>query len=89
MKRVTAFILALVLLLGILPFSGCAVKEDDALSMGQWLSYVADSFGMQSYTQDEPYFGKVERTIRFTPPSRWRLSGALLTRHRITHRIRR
>lgn len=68
MKRVTAFILALVLLLGILPFSGCAVKEDDALSMGQWLSYVADSFGMQSYTQDEPYFGKVGKDDPFYAP---------------------
>ena len=61
MKRIKALILA-VLLLGsmILSLAGCgATTADSALTMGQWVSLIADSFGLQNYTEETPYFSKV------------------------------
>lgn len=61
MKRIKALILA-VLLIGsmVLSLAGCgATTADTALSMGQWVSLLADSFGLQNYTDETPHFSKV------------------------------
>lgn len=61
MKRFTALILTIVIGIStVFGMTGCtAVQEDGALTMGQWLTLVAESFGMQSYTEENPYFEKV------------------------------
>ncbi len=61
MKRFTALILTIVIGIStVFGMTGCtAVQEDGALTMGQWLTLVAESFGMQSYTEEKPYFEKV------------------------------
>lgn len=61
MKRIKAFFLLLVMLVGFATMlSGCAeVTADSALSMGQWLTLLADSFGMEYYRQEQPYFEMV------------------------------
>ncbi len=61
MKRITAMFLAIVMMLTMLfSLSGCsATTADNALLMGQWVTLVADSFGMESYTEKTPYFKNV------------------------------
>lgn len=70
MKRIKALILA-VLLLGsmVLSLAGCgATTADTALSMGQWVSLIAESFGMQNYLSDTPYFKNVKQDNAFFAP---------------------
>lgn len=58
MKKFIALMLSLLML--ITSFSGCAVTTSDtALSMGQWVMLIADSFGLQNYTEETPHFEKV------------------------------
>lgn len=58
MKRVIAIFLAIITLISTL--SGCAATTSDtALSMGQWVTLIADSFGLQNYIEETPHFSKV------------------------------
>lgn len=61
MKRIKAWFLALLVVISLLAsLSGCAViGEETALTMGQWLSMVAESFGLASYNEETPYFTQV------------------------------
>lgn len=61
MKRIIALILAIVITItSLLSLSGCsATTENSALLMGQWLTLISDSFGMQNYNEEKPYFEKV------------------------------
>jgi len=67
MKRIIAIFLVVVTVLSsVLTLNGCgATTEEDALTMGQWLTYVADSFGLQNYTSEEPYFKKIDKKNSF------------------------
>ncbi|MCM1299220.1 MAG: Ig-like domain-containing protein [Firmicutes bacterium] len=59
MKKIVSFLLVLAMIVtSMLGFSSCAFGEL-TLTMGQWLALVADAFGMTTYTQQEPYFDKV------------------------------
>ena len=66
MKRFLSMFLALILLLSTL--ASCSISslkddsvagEDNKLTIGQWLTMVNDAFGMQSYTEETPYFKNV------------------------------
>lgn len=58
MKKFLAVILVLVTLFSMCaPLAGCA--SFTPMQMGSWLSLIADSFGMVSYTSEQPYFEKV------------------------------
>lgn len=61
MKRFTALVLTIVIGIStVFGMTGCtAVQADGALTMGQWLALVIDAFGMQTYTEETPYFEKV------------------------------
>lgn len=60
MKRIIAILLAIITLISTL--SGCATTTSEtALSMGQWVMLVADSFGLQNYTEETPHFAKVAK----------------------------
>lgn len=63
MKRLLSTILALLIACSsIVSLAGCgATKENQAMTMGQWLTLIADAFGMQNYIQEEPYFAKVDK----------------------------
>lgn len=63
MKRIIAAVLVFVLMLSLaMPLSGCvAVTQDMALTMGQWVSLIAESFGMQNYQSETPYFRNVKQ----------------------------
>ena len=61
MKRIITIILtAAIIFTNIITLSGCATSKEEALKMGQWLALISDSFGMQSYTNEEPYFENVK-----------------------------
>lgn len=58
MKRIIAILLIVATLLTTL--SGCmAVKSNDAMTMGQWVTLIADSFGLQNYLEEKPHFASV------------------------------
>ena len=60
MKRIISILLVIVVLFTDLSLSGCvATTADTALTMGQWVALIADSFGMQNYIEEEPYFKNV------------------------------
>ncbi len=59
MKKLLAVILVLVTLFSMCaPLAGCA--SFTPMQMGAWLSLIADSFGMVSYTSKQPYFEQVD-----------------------------
>lgn len=59
MKRIIALLLAVTMLMTC-TLTGCsAANANTALSMGQWVSLLADSFGMQNYLSDKPYFKNI------------------------------
>lgn len=61
MKRFISLILVIVMIISnAITLSGCATSEDEALKMGQWLALVSDSFGMENYQQEKPYFENVK-----------------------------
>lgn len=62
MKKVLTRILAFILALNsILMLGGCSSKSNQILSLGQWLNMVNSTFGMESYTNDEPYFKNINK----------------------------
>lgn len=62
MKRIIAGLMcAIILLSTMVSLAGCtATTADAALSMGQWVTLIAESFGMQNYVKEEPYFKNVK-----------------------------
>lgn len=61
MKKFFSAVLALLLTASmLLQLTACSKSSSDAgLKMGQWLSLIADSFGMSGYMDSTPYFKKV------------------------------
>ncbi len=61
MKRIIAVLLVVTTVLSMMiSFTGCS-SDNNAISMGEWLTYVADYFGMEDYSSDKPYFTKVDK----------------------------
>lgn len=59
-RRIIAAFLSMVMLLScLLSMSGCAAQVEDKLTLGQWLGMINQSFGMDTYVSDEPYFQDV------------------------------
>lgn len=66
MKRITAFLLILIMLgTTIFTMSGCSTSESQMISVGQWLAMLNDSFGMYSYTSEEPYFENITEDNKY------------------------
>lgn len=60
MKKFLAVLLViLTLLASIFGMVGCSSKKAVQLSFGQWLTLINDSFGMESFVNDEPYFTNI------------------------------
>ncbi len=64
MKKILALLVVTAMLTTTLfTFVGCgATTPETALSMGQWVTLIADSFGLQNYTEEKPYFSKVSNS---------------------------
>lgn len=58
MRKFIAWLLLLATLLAL--FSGCSDGENSTITMGQWLSMIAQEFGMDSYSREEPYFSNIK-----------------------------
>ena len=66
MRRITAVILACIMLLtAMIGATGCSTTDNNAVTMGVWLTMIDDAFGMDSYTSDEPYFATVSQSSRY------------------------
>ncbi|MCM1190296.1 MAG: hypothetical protein NC541_13500 [bacterium] len=60
-NRRTAIILAITIFFSSISFSGCG-EEPETISLGQWLVLVDQTFGMNSYQSDTPYFENISET---------------------------
>ncbi len=61
MKRLISIILLVATLLTLAsPLSGCSANKDTVLTVGQWLTMINDAFGMNSFTEEKPYFANVQ-----------------------------
>ncbi len=61
-KRVIASFLTITMLLGVAAsLISCSAGSKSVLTVGQWLMIVNEAFGMQSYTNSEPYFKNVQK----------------------------
>lgn len=61
-KKIIAIVLVIVTLLSmVMSFSGCSTQQNNSLTLGQWLGMVNNSFGMESYSQEEPYIKSVSK----------------------------
>ena len=58
LKKTLAMLLVIATLLSQV---SCGASGKTSLKMGQWLSMIADSFGMESYIEETPYFKKVDK----------------------------
>ena len=66
MKRFVAILLLVATVFGLIaPISGCSAQENQTLNMGQWLTLVNNAFGMESYTEETPYFAAIGRNHPF------------------------
>ena len=62
MKRFIAILLTIITVLtSVFGMTGCSLKAQSGLTMGQWLKLLNDSFGMESYVNDEPYFKNIDK----------------------------
>ena len=69
-KRIMSVILVILLVLSMaLSLAACGqTTAEQALRMGVWLSLVADSFGMEAYSAQEPYFAQVTSANPYFAP---------------------
>lgn len=64
-KRLTAFALALVMVLALLPLSSCKSKDDSSenleayVTRGQWISMLAAAFALDTYRESTPYYADI------------------------------
>lgn len=59
-RRLFSCLLMLVFVANLLPLSGCGSKnEGDAVTRGEWITMLSEAFGMDSYTEDTPYYSDV------------------------------
>lgn len=64
-KKIIAIVLAVVTLFSSLfSLAGCT-KTKSELSMGEWLYYIANYFGMESYINETPFFANVPQNDEF------------------------
>ncbi len=63
-KRIVSLILVLTLLISSLSLTACGGKEN-YISVGQWLTLVNQTFGMESYQSTIPYFKNVSEDNPF------------------------
>lgn len=63
-KRWTGFITAFVILAGTLFFAGCGEKaeknKEGYVTRGQWIVMLAETFGMDTYGSDTPYYVDID-----------------------------
>ena len=59
-ERTTAIILALIILTSSIQLTGCG-KNQNTISVGQWLAMVNQAFGMETYQSEIPYFENIPR----------------------------
>ncbi len=66
-RRIISLLLVLVLVVSLLPLSGCGSKnEDEAVTRGEWITMLSETFGMDSYTDNTPYYSDVaEESVLF------------------------
>lgn len=59
-RRIISVLLLIVLVANLLPLSGCGQKDEaGAVTRGEWISMLSESFGMDSFTEDTPYYSDV------------------------------
>lgn len=61
-KKIISILMTIVTLLSlVMSFGGCSTQQTNSLTLGQWLGMVNNTFGMQSYLQEEPYIKNISK----------------------------
>ena len=58
-KKVGSFLLLLVMVFNLLPLIGCGHQDGEAVTRGEWVKMLSSAFGMDSYTEETPFYGDV------------------------------
>ncbi len=59
-RKIISLLLLFVLVANLLPLNGCGQEEDaGAVTRGEWIAMLSEGFGMDSYTEDTPYYSDV------------------------------
>lgn len=70
-KKILSFCILFALLINLLPLSGCGNKEDygsaDSVTRGEWITMLAEAFGMESYIEEAPYYADVPSSSALFP----------------------
>jgi len=65
-KRLTAFALALIIMLNLLLFAGCKGKDntlentEEYITRGQWVAMLAEAFALDTYREATPYYTDID-----------------------------
>ncbi len=70
-KKILSFCILLALLINLLPLSGCGNEGDsgdaDSVTRGEWITMLAEAFGMESYVEEAPYYADVPSSSALFP----------------------
>ena len=55
-RKLISFLLMLVLVASLLPLSGCGSADGEAVTRGAWIIMLSETFGMDSFTEEDPYY---------------------------------
>ena len=67
-RRIISLLLMFILVANLLPLSGCGQKDmADAVTRGEWITMLSETFGMDSYVEDTPYYSDVTAGTELFP----------------------
>lgn len=59
-RKIVSLLLTIILVVNLLPLSGCGNQSDeDTVTRGEWIAMLSETFGMDSYTEETPYYSDV------------------------------
>lgn len=66
MKRIIAMLLVVIsIMTSLTSLSGCSKQNEQTLTIGQWLGMINTAFGMESFTNDEPYISTIGKNDEY------------------------
>lgn len=59
-RKLVSLLLTIILVINLLPLSGCGNQNnEDTVTRGEWVTMLSETFGMDSYTEETPYYSDI------------------------------
>ena len=59
-RKIVSLLLTITLMVNLLPLSGCGKQDnEDSVTRGEWIAMLSETFGMDSYTEETPYYSDI------------------------------